>query len=31
LSFRGDFLGQPYLTLFTKPEGLSLSKPPLSA
>jgi hypothetical protein len=31
LSFRGDLLGQPYLTLFTKPEGLSLSKPPLSA
>ena len=25
LSFRGDLLGQPYLTLFTKPEGLSLS------
>ncbi len=22
---RGDLLGQPYLTLFTKPEGLSLS------
>jgi hypothetical protein len=31
LSFRGDLLGQPYLTLFTKAEGLSLSKPPLSA
>lgn len=31
LSFRGDLLGQPYLALFTKPEGLSLSKPPLSA
>ena len=31
LAFRGDLLGQPYLTLFTKPEGLSLSKPPLSA
>lgn len=31
LSFRGDLLGQPYLTLFTKPEGLSLSKPSLSA
>jgi hypothetical protein len=29
--FRGDLLGQPYLTLFTKPEGLSLSGPPLSA
>jgi hypothetical protein len=25
LSFRGDLLGQPYLTLFDKPEGLSLS------
>ena len=23
--FRGDLLGQPYLTLFTKPEGLFLS------
>jgi hypothetical protein len=31
LSFRGDLLGQPYLELFTKPEGLSLSKPPISA
>jgi hypothetical protein len=31
LSFRGELLDQPYLTLFTKPEGLSLSKPPLSA
>jgi hypothetical protein len=31
ISFRGDLLDQPYLTLFTKPEGLSLSKPPLSA
>ena len=31
LSFRGDLLGQPYLTLFTKPEGLSLSEPPLPA
>jgi hypothetical protein len=27
LSFRGELLDQPYLTLFTKPEGLSLSKP----
>lgn len=27
LSFRGDLLGQPYLTLFTKPEGLLLNKP----
>jgi hypothetical protein len=26
--FRGDLLGQPYLTLFTKPEGLSLNSPP---
>jgi hypothetical protein len=26
--FRGDLLGQPYLTLFVKPEGLSLSRPP---
>jgi hypothetical protein len=25
LSVRGDLLGQPYLTLFTKPEGLSLN------
>jgi hypothetical protein len=25
LQFRGDLLGQPYLTLFEKPEGLSLS------
>lgn len=31
LSFRGDLLGQPYLELFTKPEGLSLSKPPIPA
>lgn len=31
LSFRGDLLGQPYLELFTKAEGLSLSKPPVSA
>jgi hypothetical protein len=27
LSFRGDLLGQPYLTLFTKPDGLSLGEP----
>lgn len=27
LSFRGDLLGQPYLTLFIKPEGLSLTEP----
>ena len=25
IQFRGDLLGQPYLTLFAKPEGLSLS------
>jgi hypothetical protein len=25
--FRGDVLGQPYLTLFEKPEGLSLNAP----
>jgi hypothetical protein len=31
LSFRGDLLGQPYLTLFYKPEGLSLSEPALPA
>lgn len=31
ISFRGELLDQPYLTLFTKPEGLSLSKPPVSA
>jgi len=31
LSFRGDLLGQPYLTLFTKPEGLSLNTPPVPA
>lgn len=31
LSFRGDLLGQPYLTLFVKPEGLSLTEPPLPA
>jgi hypothetical protein len=28
-SFRGDLLGQPYLTLFDKPEGLSLADPVL--
>jgi hypothetical protein len=27
-SLRGDLLGQPYLTLFEKPEGLSLNTPP---
>jgi hypothetical protein len=31
LSFRGDLLGQPYLTLFTKPEGSSPDQPPLTA
>lgn len=31
LSFRGDLLGQPYLTLFTKPEGTLLSEPTLPA
>lgn len=31
LSFRGGLLDQPYLTLFTKPEGLSLNTPPVSA
>jgi hypothetical protein len=31
LSFRGDLLGQPYLTLFDKPEGLSLTDPALPA
>ena len=29
ISFRGDLLGQPYLTLCTKPEGLSLNQPPM--
>jgi hypothetical protein len=31
LSFRGDLLGQPYLTLFTKPEGTLLTEPMLPA
>jgi hypothetical protein len=26
-SLRGDLMGQPYLTLFSKPEGLALSGP----
>jgi hypothetical protein len=30
IRFRGDLLDQPYLTLFTKPEGLGLNSPPLS-
>jgi hypothetical protein len=29
LSFRGDLLGQPYLTLFIKPEGAILTEPTL--
>jgi hypothetical protein len=29
LSFRGDLLGQPYLTLFIKPEGTILTPPTL--
>ncbi len=29
LSFRGDLLGQPYLTLFSKPEGTLLTEPAL--
>jgi hypothetical protein len=29
LSFRGELLGQPYLTLFIKPEGVILSEPTL--
>jgi hypothetical protein len=28
--FRGDLLGQPYLTLCVKPDGLSLSEPAVS-
>lgn len=31
LSFRGDLLGQPYLTLFSKPEGTLLTEPTLPA
>lgn len=31
LSFRGDLLGQPYLTLFIKPEGVILSEPTVPA
>jgi hypothetical protein len=27
IAFRGDLLGQPYLTLFKKPEGLTLEDP----
>jgi hypothetical protein len=26
IAFRGGLLGQPYLTLFEKPEGLSLTE-----
>lgn len=29
LSFRGELLGQPYLTLFIKPDGVILSEPTL--
>ncbi len=29
LSFRGELLGQPYLTLFIKPEGVILTEPTL--
>ena len=28
IRFRGDLLDQPYLTLFTKAQGLSLNTPP---
>ena len=28
IRFRGDLLDQPYFTLFTKPQGLSLNTPP---
>ena len=28
IRFRGDLLDQPYLTLFTKPQGLGLNTPP---
>ena len=31
LSLRGDLLGQPYLTLFSKPEGTLLTEPTLPA
>ena len=30
IQFRGDLLGQPYLELFRKPDGLSLNGPPAS-
>jgi hypothetical protein len=30
IRFRGDLLDQPYLTMFTKAEGLGLSAPPLT-
>lgn len=29
IRFRGDLLDQPYLTMFTKPEGLSMSPAPI--
>ena len=28
IRFRGDLLDQPYLTLFTKPQGLAIDTPP---
>jgi hypothetical protein len=28
IRFRGDLLDQPYLTLFTKPQGLAINAPP---
>jgi hypothetical protein len=31
IGFRGDLLGQPYLTLFEKPAGLSVASKPASA
>jgi hypothetical protein len=30
MQIRGDLIGQPYLTLFTKPEGLTLNPSPTS-
>lgn len=29
IAFRGDLLDQPYLTLFTKPQGLALTETPI--
>lgn len=31
IAFRGDLLGQPYLTLFRKPDGLTLASRPATA